>query len=482
MSRYLFKDGEQRDPSFRYGNNEPSSSWSGIRLPQSVDGSRASSVYSEGIASVGDPFGAGTFPANYFGELTPEPISDGAMQTPIANICIGVVDFVSKVAISHPCTVLRRQCQVHQSARSLHLTPFTFAPVVCNIISNEGVQTLWKGAIGSGMLWALSAATEVLIAEFFGLPRTVIRQGSTKKFWRHIVLKMSSYLAMTPFIVSSFIETVRSETGLGRDDFRVMDVITNGVNRLKSDFMKRDGSKRFSLFYLAAPTVAYQTSHYLIAHVTYGWIYNLARRYVNKKPASERTTFHQYFPDLFAMMSSQVVADFVCYPFDTVLHRLYIQGTRTLIDNLDTGVSAISINAKYTGFVDCLQRIINRETAWALYAGVGALALQYLLNFSFLRVMRTAFDYAVQALADNNHGIPMFIPPRPSSPPVYEASLHASSSCFPQSTAPSMSSEYPSFGQTAASLGRRSPPDRLGSFDYPFGSPTGNPSFRSTIG
>ncbi|VDM40179.1 unnamed protein product [Toxocara canis] len=367
-------------------------------------------------------------------------------QDPIASAFIGLADITTKMLITHPCTVLRRQCQVHQFARSLHLTPFTFAPVVCNVITGEGVLTMWKGAIGCGVLWAMSAATEILIADVFGLPR-------------------GTFFAMTPFFVSSFIETVRSETGLGGDDIRVMDVVTNGINRLRFDlFGPRDNSKRFALVHLAVPTVIYHMGHYLIANATYDWIYLMARRYVNRKPSNERTPFHQYLPQMFATMTSQVLADLACYPLETVLHRLYIQGTRTLIDNLDNGMSAISITAKYSGFFDCTRSIINREGFWALYGGMGALAIQYMLHFSFLRLLRWLFDYGTRALANSQSLTVGGGSPSSTRHSYLDALQQPSSTTLPtplsmpsaQSPKPS---PYPTFGQTAASaFGRPSPP------------------------
>ncbi|VDN21764.1 unnamed protein product [Gongylonema pulchrum] len=256
---------------------------------------------------------------------------------------------VAKTLIAHPCTVLRRQCQVHQFARTLHLTPFTLIPVVCKVVSNEGFLTLWKGAIGSGVLWGLSTAGEILIADLFGLPR-------------------STAISMTPFIVSSFVETVRSESGLG-EELRVMDVVTNGINRLRFDFIgPKDNSKRFSLVYLSVPTACLFTSHYVVTNAIYDWIYSLFKRYVDRKPAHEKTIYYRYFPEIFSTFTSHMLADLALYPFETVLHRLYIQGTRTLIDNLDNGVTAISITAKYAGFFDCFRTIIRREGFWALYA------------------------------------------------------------------------------------------------------------------
>ena len=37
------------------------------------------------------------------------------------------------------------------------------------------------------------------------------------------------------------------------------------------------------------------------------------------------TPYEQYFPELLATFTGQLLADFVLYPLETVVHRLYIQ-------------------------------------------------------------------------------------------------------------------------------------------------------------
>merc|ERR1712018_622798 len=93
-------------------------------------------------------------------------------------------------------------------------------------------------------------------------------------------------------------------------------------------------------------------------------------------------------------MSSVVgflAADFLLFPFETVLHRLHLQGTRTIIDNLDTGKEVVPIITRYEGFVDCFYSIITEEGFSGLFKGFGALMLQYaiqiaILRFSFLSI------------------------------------------------------------------------------------------------
>ena len=38
-----------------------------------------------------------------------------------------------------------------------------------------------------------------------------------------------------------------------------------------------------------------------------------------------------------AALAAHLTADLVLYPLETILHRLHLQGTRSIIDNLDSG-------------------------------------------------------------------------------------------------------------------------------------------------
>ncbi|CAJ0946157.1 unnamed protein product, partial [Mesorhabditis belari] len=325
-------------------------------------------------------------------------------EDPLASAMLGLAEMATKLFIVHPCKVLRRQCQVHQHARSIHLTPVTLMPVIFNMTSKEGILTLWKGSIGNGVLWGLTSVTEIVLSDVCGLPKSFVPGGSTEKFWKHILLKAVSTFVMTPFYISSFIETVRSESGAGADENRVMEVIVKGVDRMRFfAFGARDASRRFSILHLAVPTVAFHTSHYLVKTMLYQYLYNMARRYVNRKPESDRSTFHEFVPLIFAQMTSSVCTDLILFPFETILHRMYIQGTRTLIDNLDTGLSAASITIKYSGFFDCLQQTVKREGFWVLYAGAGALVLEYMLQSMLHQVARACFDRGTLRRATQAH-------------------------------------------------------------------------------
>ncbi|KAI3413847.1 hypothetical protein GPALN_011325 [Globodera pallida] len=302
---------------------------------------------------------------------------------PMASAALGFSNFVNGALIRHPFVVLRRQCQVHDNAGRKHLTPISLLPVLINLAGKDGVLSLWKGAVGSGVLWVVSHASEFIIAHLFNLPKSFVPDGSSERFWRHVFLKAASFFASTPFIVSSFIETVRSGASLS-DDFQLFEIIHRGLERLHLDIFGSgiEGRRRHPLLLLAFPTSVYHTAHFLVSRYVYSFAYSCTRAYVSRKLPSERKRYHSIMPELFSTMTSMFVADLACYPLETVLHRLYIQGTRTLVDNLDHGQSSLVpvLAGTYTGFVDCLFKIVRKEGVMALYSGIGALFLQYLLQ------------------------------------------------------------------------------------------------------
>ncbi|KAI1710805.1 SLC (SoLute Carrier) like protein [Ditylenchus destructor] len=56
---------------------------------------------------------------------------------PISVVGFGISSFANRVLIGHPCTVLRRQAQVHEYARTAHLLPFNLVPVVGQLVKKD---------------------------------------------------------------------------------------------------------------------------------------------------------------------------------------------------------------------------------------------------------------------------------------------------------------------------------------------------------
>jgi hypothetical protein len=63
-----------------------------------------------------------------------------------------------------------------------------------------------------------------------------------------------------------------------------------------------------------------------------------------------------------------------------------LQGTRTIIDNLESGKEVVPIITRYEGFTDCFHSIVTEEGVSGLFKGFGALILQYAVHLALLRL------------------------------------------------------------------------------------------------
>lgn len=66
-------------------------------------------------------------------------------------------------------------------------------------------------------------------------------------------------------------------------------------------------------------------------------------------------------------------------------YNKFLQGTRTIIDNLDTGTSVTPILTGYEGFIDCYNTTIAKEGVGGLYKGFGALILQLAAHLAIIK-------------------------------------------------------------------------------------------------
>merc|ERR1712168_1646249 len=86
-----------------------------------------------------------------------------------------------------------------------------------------------------------------------------------------------------------------------------------------------------------------------------------------------------------AALAGHFVADSLLYPLETVLHRLHLQGTRSIIDNLDTGREVVPVLTRYEGVADCFSTILQEEGFSGLFKGFGAMILQYGVHFLIIK-------------------------------------------------------------------------------------------------
>lgn len=108
------------------------------------------------------------------------------------------------------------------------------------------------------------------------------------------------------------------------------------------------------------------------------------------KPATKKETMlHEFYPELVCAIGSHLVAKFVVYPLETVVDRLMVQGY-----NL-RGIRY----PPYTGFWNCVSRMINEEGIGSFYNGLfGGFIGECLIGWISLETMYAAYLITTWAL------------------------------------------------------------------------------------
>uniref|UniRef100_A0A8C8B7A2 Solute carrier family 25 member 46 n=1 Tax=Otus sunia TaxID=257818 RepID=A0A8C8B7A2_9STRI len=296
-----------------------------------------------------------------------------------AGFGIGLASLFTENVLAHPCIVLRRQCQVNYHARNYHLTPFTIVNIMYSINKTQGPRALWKGMGSTFIVQGITLGTEGIISEFTPLP------------------SLTHVIAM-PFYSASLIETVQSE--IIRDNPGILDCVKEGIGRVVG--MGVPHSKRLlPLMVLTFPTALHGVLHYIISSIIQKLVLFVLKRDNSHNLPTESSTSVQsmldaYFPELIASFAASLCADVMLYPLETVLHRLHIQGTRTIIDNTDLGYEVLPINTQYEGMRDCINTIKREEGMLGFYKGFGAVIVQYTLHVAVLQLTKIIYSTLLQ--------------------------------------------------------------------------------------
>ncbi|GLH07471.1 Uncharacterized protein GBIM_12925 [Gryllus bimaculatus] len=276
---------------------------------------------------------------------------------------VSLASLITENLLSHPFVVLRRQCQVHNNSRRYHLIPVTLLPVIIHLHRRQGITTLWKGLGSVLMVRGMSLAVEDLISKVTPWPKDVSWHSSFKAFGQHVLLKCCSLAIVTPFYSASLVETVQSDIA----------------------------RRMLPIWSLVIPTVTYGLIKYFLTITVRG----LARRVMIKnhkdgqqKQGALSRDISQPVQDI--ELNSSLIAFFTAevafYPLETILHRLHLQGTRTIIDNLDSGYEVIPILTSYEGARDCYDTTLQQEGVCGLYKGFGSLLLQFAAHFAVIKL------------------------------------------------------------------------------------------------
>ncbi|XP_009950052.1 PREDICTED: solute carrier family 25 member 46 [Leptosomus discolor] len=315
-----------------------------------------------------------------------------------AGFGIGLASLFTENVLAHPCIVLRRQCQVNYHARNYHLTPFTIVNIMYSINKTQGPRALWKGMGSTFIVQGITLGTEGIISEFTPLPRELSHKWNLKQIGGHLLLKGLTDVIAMPFYSASLIETVQSE--IIRDNPGILDCVKEGIGRVVG--MGVPHSKRLlPLMVLTFPTALHGVLHYIISSIIQKLVLFVLKRdnshnLPTESSASVQSMLDAYFPELIASFAASLCADVMLYPLETVLHRLHIQGTRTIIDNTDLGYEVLPINTQYEGMRDCINTIKREEGMLGFYKGFGAVIVQYTLHVAVLQLTKIIYSTLLQ--------------------------------------------------------------------------------------
>ncbi|XP_075238391.1 solute carrier family 25 member 46a isoform X4 [Lycorma delicatula] len=315
------------------------------------------------------------------------------------KIGVSISTLIAENLLSHPFVVLRRQCQVHNFSQTYHLLPVTLLPVIWRLNQHQGLSTLWKGLGSVFLIRGMSLAIEDVISKFTPWPKDFKPHSSIKAHGQHLLLKCITLAITTPFYSASLVETVQSD--IASEETGVFDVFREGICRLISWGSPQKG-RMLPVWNLVVPSVVFGILKYLIGIV----IKNATSRMLQlsyeidqkKKGAVPKGYLSQCsIQDIetTAGFVAVVGAESLMYPLETILHRLHLQGTRTIIDNLDTGSQVVPILTNYEGAGDCYDEILKEEGVTGLYKGFGALILQFTAHYLLIKVTKAIVMHAI---------------------------------------------------------------------------------------
>lgn len=202
----------------------------------------------------------------------------------------------------------------------------------------------------------------------------------------HFPLTSIGFLLGSPFYAASVVQSVQSHCD--GDTPTVLNCIKSGIARI---FGWESHSRHFLPLYITAPVcVGYSLLQYCTETIVTACI-NRFTSLTRDNNTAESSILSVFYPQLLSGTISTAVSSVLLYPVQTVLHRLIVQGTQTVIDNTETGLGCVPVHTLYRGFVDCWQSTIQEEGWNGLYKGFSSLLLQLVLGVAILQVAKIFF-------------------------------------------------------------------------------------------
>lgn len=267
--------------------------------------------------------------------------------------------------------------------------------MIYTIQNQQGIGVLWKGCFSSLILTSAETISNNLIEELapIDLPSFHVK---------HAILKAINSFLLIPLYSVHFLRSIQSDL-ITRNTWSPLTIFIEPFQRL-FNIKNFSYARALPLWYLISSSIPYFVSRYFIQHLLYRRIYEIREEHLNRFeqsiPAKENSfetvddiecQLIETIPSLvnrsFVRIEATLLAAFLSnvflYPYETVLNRLFVQGTRTIVDNLDnTGMACVAINTRYLGFFDCCRTILESEGVRGFFKGIGFLTLKYGLIYA----------------------------------------------------------------------------------------------------
>merc|ERR1711953_242537 len=324
-----------------------------------------------------------------------------------SSIALGSVGILLQNIGTHPFIVFRRQCQVSSDSFRRHRTPLTIVPVMWSVQRIQGLSSFWKGLGSALTVRGIVLGMEDLTGKLTPWPTSVDSSSSPKMLLNHLLLKAVSQAVVVPFYSASLVETVQSD--IASEKPGMLDFFKEGLLRLGP----QSGSRTLPMWQLVLPSTLHAVFHYIIS-VIFKTVSEKVMKSrhralqeqqgaISKRPPPGLTAYREQVSSVVGFLA----ADVFLYPIETVLHRLHLQGTRTIIDNLDSGKEVVPIITRYEGFFDCFHCIVSEEGVSGLFKGFGSLVLQYTVQFLVLRLTFASLKEVLKLMASESGSSPL---------------------------------------------------------------------------
>jgi solute carrier family 25 protein 46 len=229
-----------------------------------------------------------------------------------------------------------------------------------------------------------------VLSKFTPWPKEINSRTTVKQFAHHLLLKSISLAVVLPFYAASLVETVQSD--IASEKPGILDVFKEGSSRLLAWSAPAKG-RMLPVWALLGPAVSFGLTKYLFSVIVKGVSTRIISRQIHKREekkgarSKDLTTINNEI-ELYSNIISLISSEILFFPFETILHRMQLQGTRTIIDNLDSGIQVVPILTSYEGAIDCYMNTVSTEGFGGLYKGFGAMILQFAAHLAVIKLSK----------------------------------------------------------------------------------------------